>query len=57
MAWVPLAINGGSAAIEMVRWGKAAIDVMVAEGRDPTDAEWTELDARTTALRTALHSD
>lgn len=34
---------------------KEAIDKMIAEDRDPTDAEWAELNAITEELRSALH--
>jgi len=34
---------------------KEAIDKMIAEDRDPTEAEWAELNAVTNALRLQLH--
>jgi DUF917 family protein len=34
---------------------KEAIDKMIAEDRDPTDAEWAELNAITEGLRRVLH--
>jgi hypothetical protein len=41
-----------------VNWGIDAIKKMVeGDTRDPTEAEWTEMNARIDALRLKLHSD
>ena len=55
--FLPLAISGVSAASELLHWGADKIKAMVADGRDPTAAEWDELNARTGTLRGQLHSD
>ncbi|SDG62863.1 hypothetical protein SAMN05660686_05067, partial [Thalassobaculum litoreum DSM 18839] len=36
---------------------KRAVERMVAERRDPTDAEWAEINAVTDELRAKLHGD
>ncbi|WPZ33210.1 hypothetical protein T8K17_01865 [Thalassobaculum sp. OXR-137] len=36
---------------------KRAIERMVAENRDPTDAEWADINAVTDELRAKLHGD
>lgn len=36
---------------------KRAIERMVAEGRDPTEAEWADINAVTEELRAKLHGD
>jgi hypothetical protein len=55
--FLPLAIQGVNEAIVLIGWGTDKIQSMVAEGRDPTDAEWLTLNTRTQALRSLLHSD
>lgn len=47
--------NAISAGIPAALRAKAAIEQMVAEGRNPTDAEWAEIDAITAGLRARLH--
>lgn len=47
--------NAVSAGVPMAIKAKEAIDNMIAENRDPTDAEWAELNAVTNALRAELH--
>ncbi|WP_412557586.1 hypothetical protein [Thalassospira sp. MIT1370] len=47
--------NAVSAGVPMAIKAKEAIDRMIAENRDPTDAEWSELNALTDALRNELH--
>ncbi|WP_339860418.1 hypothetical protein [Thalassospira alkalitolerans] len=47
--------NAVSAGLPMAIKAKEAIDNMIAENRDPTDAEWAELNAVTDALRAKLH--
>lgn len=54
---VPIAIQGVAGAVEAFNAGKDAVKRMVAENRDPTDAEWAALNAATESLRSALQSD
>lgn len=57
--FVQLAIATGKAVADiagMVEETLAALKAMQAEGRDPTDAEWAALNARTEALRADLHA-
>lgn len=49
--------NAISAGVPAAIKAKEAIEKMIAEGRDPTDAEWDELNAVTDALRLKLHED
>lgn len=48
---------GVTGAIDALDWGRERLEAMAAEGRDPTPEEWAALNARTQALRDALHSD
>jgi hypothetical protein len=54
---VPLIVKGVTGAAEALSWGKSQIEKMVQEDRDPTDAEWDELNKKTEELRTALQTD
>lgn len=54
---MPLAIQGIGGAIATIQSGTAMVKKMIAENRDPTEEEWAELNAMTTALREKLHSD
>lgn len=54
---VPLVVKGVAGAAEALSWGKDQIEKMVQEDRDPTDAEWDELNKKTEELRTALQTD
>ena len=54
---VPLIIQGVTGAMELFQWGEAKVKEMVDADRDPTESEWSELNAKTNELRTALHSD
>lgn len=53
----PAAIAAVAGAKDAFDWGAQQVRAMVAENRDPTEAEWAELNARTEALRAKLHSD
>lgn len=55
--WASHAVRGVQEARELVKWASDKIKVMVEEQRDPTEAEWAELNAKTDALRALLHSD
>lgn len=55
--WLPVAVQGVTEAAEFLNWGMDRMKTMIAESRDPTDEEWDELNSRTAALRTKLHSD
>lgn len=54
---LPAVISGAKEAIAAMTAGRAQVEAMVAEGRDPTDAEWDALHATTAALRKKLHED
>lgn len=54
---VPAVIQGVTGAVDAFSAGKAALDKMVSENRDPTDDEWDALNAATQALGDALMSD
>ena len=56
-AWAKEAISGVREARELVEWATGRINTMIEEQRDPTAAEWEEINARTMALRDKLHSD
>jgi hypothetical protein len=43
--------------MDALEWGREKVEAMKAEDRDPTPEEWAALNARTQALRDALHSD
>lgn len=47
--------NAISAGVPAAIKAKESIEAMISEDRDPTDAEWAELNAVTDALRLKLH--
>lgn len=55
--WIPVAMAGFGAARELVKWGFGLVDQMVSEGRDPTAAEWDQLNSRVGVLLRKLNSD
>jgi len=55
--YATLAAEVGMNVHELLRQGEAAVNAMVAEGRDPTDAEWEALNIRIAQIREKLHSD
>ena len=57
LQWLPAVTRGLEGAIKAMEWGRERLVEMVEEGRDPTDAEWAELNDRTALLRDALHTD
>ena len=54
---VPMIVSGLAGAKEAIEWGVGRIKTMQAEGREPTEEEWAELNSRTQGLREALHTD
>ena len=54
---VPLAVSGVRGALEALRSGRDAVALMVAEDRNPSAAEWSDLNAELDALRRQLRSD
>lgn len=50
-----LALTAGPQAYAAAQASIAKLKVMVAEGRDPTEAENAELDSELAALRSVLH--
>jgi len=57
MNLVPAMVQGVSGAIDAFTTGAAKVETMVKENRNPTDAEWDELNAVTDALMTSLFDD
>lgn len=57
IALAPKLVAGVSSAIETMSWGESAVKRMVAERRDPTEEEWSELRSKLATLRERLHSD
>ena len=55
--WLPLAIRGAKEFIESFQWGLTMVKKFVEEKRNPTDAEWGELNKMTEELRLLLHTD
>ena len=53
---IPGLIAAGQSVVGFVNESSAALQLMIAEKRDPTDAEWDTLNATTAALRAQLHS-
>lgn len=53
---IPALIAAGQSVLGLVQDGSAALEKMVSENRDPTEAEWDALNAVTKALRDQLHS-
>lgn len=53
---IPSLIAAGRDVAALVSDGKAKIEAMQAENRDPTPAEWDSLNAQIKALRDELHS-
>jgi hypothetical protein len=54
---MPVVLKGVSGAMEAFTAGKAVVEGMVRDDRDPTPAEWDALNAATAALQSKLHSD
>lgn len=53
---LPQLISAGSNVVDLVNHGNAALAAMQTEKRDPTPAEWDELNAKIKALQDQLHS-
>lgn len=54
---LPAVIRGVQGARDAMIWGADQIKTMVAEHRDPTEAEWDALNTMTSALGDELMSD
>lgn len=54
---LPGLIATGQNVMSIINQGTIALQNMVAEKRNPTDAEWDALNAVTADLRKQLHSD
>lgn len=52
-----MAARVGGDVIDILDWGKARVDAMRSEGRDPTDEEWDEINGKIDAARASLHGD
>ncbi len=52
---LPSLIEAGVAVVDLVKNGSAKLKVFADEKRDPTDAEWAELNASIEAKRAELH--
>lgn len=57
LAALPSLIEAGVNVRNMIEKGRERIAAMQAEGRDPTDEEWAELNAEIEALNRRLNSD
>jgi hypothetical protein len=53
---LPQLISAGSSVVDLVNHGNAALKSMQDDKRDPTSAEWDELNAKIKALQDELHS-
>lgn len=53
---LPQLIAAGVDATAQIQRARVKLDTFQAEGRDPTDAEWAELNATIEALRNELHA-
>ncbi len=53
----PAVISAGIDAYEFFTWADAKVRAFKDEKRDPTPAEWNELNAKTAEMRTLLHTD
>lgn len=54
--WVPFVIDVAGVKQDL-EWGLATVKLMVEEKRGPTDDEWAEVNRRTEAMQTDLHTD
>jgi hypothetical protein len=53
---IPQLIAAGQSVMTVVNQGTVAIQNMIAEKRDPSPAEWDQLNATINALRAQLHA-
>ena len=53
---LPGLIASGKQVIDLIQTGSTALKAMQTENRDPTAAEWDQLNARIKALRDELHT-
>lgn len=53
---LPAAISAGQNFMAIIMQGQAALQQMIVEKRNPTDAEWDALNAVTLALQKQLHA-
>ena len=53
---LPAFLQAGSAIEQLVQGAVATLRVMIAQGRDPTVAEWDAIHAQIAALRLALEA-
>lgn len=53
---LPGLIIAGQNVVNLIESSTAAFKLMVAENREPTDAEWDALNAATAALQAQLHA-
>ncbi len=53
---LPGLISAGKDVVDLVKSGSTALKSMQDAGRDPTDAEWSALNAQIKALRDELHA-
>lgn len=52
---LPSLIDAGVKVADLIKDGNAKLKTFEAEGRDPTDAEWDDLNASIAAKRKELH--
>ena len=53
---IPSLIASGQSVMTLINHGTVALQNMVAEKRDPSPAEWADLNTLIDGLRTQLHS-
>lgn len=56
LSQLPALIMAGQEVVDLIKKGTASLEDMQATGRDPTDAEWKELNDSTAALGKRLHA-
>lgn len=54
---IPTLISTGQSVVSLVEHSTSVIKTAQAENRDPTDQEWSDLNALIDSLRTQLHAD
>jgi hypothetical protein len=52
---LPSLISAGAEVLDLLEKGKSKLEAFAAEDRDPTDAEWNELNASIAEKRAELH--
>ena len=56
LGMLPSLLAAGKSVVDLVQHGNATLKAMADENRDPTPAEWDELNAKIHSLQSELHS-